>query len=156
MKIFVNIILSGILFFSACDTDRVFEENKEIEEYKWFVDAPQSFQVLIDDTATAYNFYINVRNAGYYRYRNVFMFINTHFPAGQIQRDTLECILASPDGEWLGDGLGDIYDNRILFKKGVRFPVGGEYKFELIQAMRVDPIDGIMDVGIRIEKANGK
>ena len=41
---------------------------------------------------------------------------------------------------------------RVLFKKGVTFRQPGEYRFELIQAMRIDPLPGIMDAGIRIEK----
>ena len=65
----------------------------------------------------------------------------------------MELTLASPDGNWLGDGLGDIYDNRILFHRNVRFPQRGEYRFEIYQAMRLNPLPGIMDAGIRIEKA---
>ena len=60
--------------------------------------------------------------------------------------------MSAPDGRWLGDGLGDIFDNRILFKEGVKFPQAGEYRFELFQAMRINPLPGIMDAGIRIEK----
>ena len=67
-------------------------------------------------------------------------------------RDTVEITLAAPDGKWLGEGLGDIYDNRYLFRKAFKFPKTGEYRIELIQAMRVNPLPGIMDAGIRIEK----
>jgi gliding motility-associated lipoprotein GldH len=84
----------------------------------------------------------------------LYLFVNTVFPGGQIQRDTLECILAAPNGRWLGDGLGDIWDNRILLKDQVKFPQAGEYRFELYQAMRINPLPGIMDAGIRIEHAD--
>ncbi|MBK8414603.1 MAG: gliding motility lipoprotein GldH [Bacteroidetes bacterium] len=66
----------------------------------------------------------------------------------------MECILASPEGRWLGEGLGDIWDNRILFKENVQFTQPGEYRFELNQAMRINPLPGIMDAGIRIEKVD--
>ena len=149
VKIILLLLLVTVL---GCDSDRLFEENQKIDNNKWYIDNSVEFKVEIKDTSTLYNVYVNVRNAGYYRYSNFFLFVNTHLPAGQLQRDTLECPLASPDGKWLGDGLGDIWDNRILFKKNVTFPVEGEYRFELIQAMRDDPIEGIMDAGIRIEK----
>ncbi len=58
------------------------------------------------------------------------------------------------NGKWLGEGLGDIWDNRVLFKKNVSFPQKGEYRFEFTQAMRLNPLPGVMDVGIRIEKSN--
>ena len=38
-------------------------------------------------------------------------------------------------------------------KSNFKFPQTGNYTFMLEQAMRVDPLPQIMDVGIRIEKA---
>ena len=149
---FFLLILVGAAF-AGCDPSRLFEENKKIEKNEWDQRASLVFRVPITDTVTSYNVYINVRNAGFYKFSNLYLFINTSFPGGQIQRDTLECTLAAPDGQWLGEGLGDIWDNRILFKQNVRFPQTGEYTFELIQAMRINPLPGIMDAGIRIEKS---
>ena len=148
----LSIIL--ILFFSltSCDPTRVYEKNEKIPDYNWDQNYALSFIVDIQDTTSYHTIYLNVRNAGYFRFSNLFVFINTRLPQGQIQRDTTECTLASPDGKWYGEGLGDIYDNRILFKSHVRFPQQGEYRFDLIQAMRVNPLPGIMDAGIRIEK----
>ncbi len=50
------------------------------------------------------------------------------------------------------DGLGDKYDNRILFRRNIRFPRTGIYVFEYEQAMRDEPLIGIDDIGLRIEK----
>lgn len=147
------VLALAMIFFMACDNTRVFEDNIEIPDHEWFQDKPVAISAEIEDTSLKYNVYINIRNAGYYRFSNLYLFVNTHFPDGRIQRDTVECILASPEGKWLGDGLGDIWDNRVLLKKGVFFRQPGTYKFELIQAMRIDPLPGIMDAGIRIEKA---
>lgn len=146
-------LLAVSICLFSCDPARVFEENKKMENNAWDQKSPAVFLVNIRDTAPAYNVYLNVRNAGFYGFSNLFLFINTRFPQGQLVRDTVECTLATPDGKWLGDGLGDIWDNRILFKKDVRFPQPGEYRFELIQAMRINPLPGIMDAGLRIEKA---
>ena len=142
-----------LLLLSGCDPSRLFEENKKLENNEWDQNTPLIFQVPVLDTSIHYNVFVNVRNAGFYRFSNLYLFINTRFPGGQMQRDTLECILAASDGRWLGDGLGDIWDNRILFKEDVIFPQKGEYQFELIQAMRINPLPGIMDAGIRIEKS---
>jgi gliding motility-associated lipoprotein GldH len=100
--------------------------------------------------------YVNVRNSAGYNYSNLFLFIKTIFPKGEQTIDTLECTLADPSGKWLGEGLGDIWDNQILFKKNIRFPQSGQYKFEVEQAMRIDPLTSIMDIGLRIEKAEKK
>lgn len=148
-------VAMGIVFssLSSCDSSRLYEENKEIENNAWYANKPLQFQAQIPDSVQGYNVYINLRNASHYPFSNIFLFLNTTFPDGQIDRDTVEIMLASPEGKWLGDGLGDIWDNRVLFKRNVRFPMKGEYRFEFIQAMRLDPLPGIMDAGIRIEKA---
>ncbi len=147
-------VILGVLTLTmvSCDPSRYFEENKKISNDEWNQNTSLPFQVIIEDTTIDYNVYINVRNSGTYRFSNLYLFINTTFPGGQIQRDTLECILAAPDGRWLGDGLGDLFDNRILFKENVKFPQAGEYRFELFQAMRINPLPGIMDAGVRLEK----
>ncbi len=154
----MNRVLVCLLFvaiaFTSCDPSRYFEENKEIPKMEWDKDVPLSFLVSVEDTSLGYNVYINVRNAGFYRFSNLYIFVNTTFPQGQVHRDTVECILASPEGRWLGEGLGDIWDNRILFKENVQFTQPGEYRFELNQAMRINPLPGIMDAGIRIEKVD--
>ena len=149
----ISLVAFYFLLLSGCDRARVFDENKKIEKANWNQNDPLIFLVNINDTTSANNVYLNVRNAGMYPFSNLFLFINTHFPQGQIDRDTVELTLASPDGKWLGDGLGDIFDNRILFHRNVRFPQTGEYRFEIYQAMRVNPLPGIMDAGIRIEKS---
>ncbi len=165
MKVVLRIKFSGsiilfaviaVLFFASCDNTVVFEQNQKIEKSLWDVDKPVVFTAQITDTIHAQNVYLNIRNAGSYPFSNLFLFINTRFPGGQLDRDTAEIMLANADGKWLGNGLGDIWDNRILFKHNVRFPQAGEYRFELIQAMRMNPLSGMMDVGLRIEKAEEK
>lgn len=152
-SIFFAASIVALICMTSCDPKRLYEKNEKIVNNNWDQNVPLVFLVNITDTAQPDNVYINVRNAGFYEFSNLFLFINTRFPQGQMERDTVECVLASPDGKWLGEGLGDIFDNRILFKKDVRFPQAGEYRFELIQAMRINPLPGIMDAGIRIEKA---
>ena len=142
-----------LLVLSSCDSSRVYEENIKLSDNNWPAAKGLVFQTTITDTVSAHNVYLNIRNASHYPFSNIFLFLNTTFPNGQLDRDTLEIMLATPEGKWMGRGLGDIWDNRILFKKNVSFPQAGEYRFELIQAMRLDPLPGIMDAGIRIEKS---
>ncbi|MES2140668.1 MAG: gliding motility lipoprotein GldH [Bacteroidota bacterium] len=150
--ILVTILLFG-LFFSACDNNRIFEENKDLPDNTWSSNNVLKFDVSIVDTKIPTNFYINVRNADGYPYNNLFLFIKTTFPNGKMSNDTLECVLADEKGKWLGSGMGDIYDNQIPFKKNVLFPEAGKYTFEIQHGMRTEQVPLIMDVGLRIEKA---
>ncbi len=147
------LILFCVLFFTSCDNSRIFEQNRAIPEIGWANKNSIKFDVNISNIKAPTNFFINVRNSEGYPYSNLFLFIKTTFPNGKMSNDTLECVLANENGKWLGSGLGDIYDNQIPFKRNVRFPVIGKYTFEIQHAMRMDTIPLIMDIGLRIAKA---
>jgi gliding motility-associated lipoprotein GldH len=148
---FLIVLLTVIA--TGCDRNRVFEKNLRIPDAEWINTNVPYFNVTISDTATAHNIYVNVRNSGKYRYSNLYLFITTKAPNGNILRDTLDVILANDRGKWLGKGIGDIYFNQVPYKRNIRFPYRGIYTFEIEQAMREDTLSGIMDVGLRVEKA---
>lgn len=149
-------VIALLFMIVSCDPSRVFEENKKIPDYNWEIKSPVEFEVFLTDTINPHHVYLNVRHAGYYGFSNIYLFVDSWLPDGSYRRDTVELILAGTDGKWKGDGLGDIWDNRFLFMKNVVFPIPGTYRFKLTQAMRVNPLQGVMDVGIRIEKAGNK
>ncbi len=148
-----NFIFLSLLFLSSCDYNAVFEKNISIPDYKWDMTNILRLETEIKDTVTPHNIYINVRNGSGYEFSNLFLFMTTITPKGQVALDTLELTLADARGKWLGSGSGDIWDNRILFKSNFRFPEAGLWHFELQQAMRTNPLPQIMDAGMRIEKA---
>ncbi len=136
----------------SCDSKRVFEEHIPLEKGVWNVKNELKFSVAISDLLSRYNVYLNVRNGPEYPYSNIFMFMNTVFPDGHIARDTIELTLADYDGRWLGSGMGSVKFSRFLFQKNVQFKQAGTYHFSFEQAMRVHELNGIHDIGLRIEK----
>jgi len=150
--------IAVLLSISSCDDpNRVFEENVEIPNEQWVVSERAVLSTVIDDTLASHNFLINVRNTERYPYRNLYVFVKTTFPNGKFSKDTVGVILADETGKWLGDGGGYLnssshLSNTIMYQYNRRFPLKGEYKFEIEQAMRTDTLIGIKNVGLRIEK----
>ena len=157
-KYILGAVLLGLTCtFTACFLESaMFDENQKIAENNWKQNDIKHFVVEINDSVSPHDLFFNVRNAGGYPYSNLFLFLKTTLPDGSFSLDTAECTLADPSGKWLGSGLGDIFDNRILFRKKFVFPRKGKYSFDIQQAMRIDPLPMIMDVGIRIEKSEDK
>lgn len=151
--------ISKLLFFSAfiilfgCDNQVVFEQNLSFTNETWHKDSTLNFEVEITDSLAIYNVYINNRISGQYQYSNMYLFINTEIPYNNFLRDTLECILAEPSGKWLGKGFGSVWTNQIPYRKNIRFPYAGKYKFIIEQAMRDTTLNHVLDAGVRIEKA---
>ncbi len=145
--------LLSTLFFS-CNKNVVFSEYKKLPEEGWRISNKLSYDVTIDDNSKYHNVFLTVRHADAYPYSNLFLFLTTTYPDGKISTDTLECILANKKGEWQGDGAGDLWDNKILLKKNLRFPQNGKYTFTFEQGMRSDPLPMILDFGMVVEKVD--
>ena len=147
------VALLSLLFLSACNGDYILNETKEVAGGDWAFEAPKSFTAEVTDTLTPQHFYLLLRHGGNYSYQNLIVIVKTCFPNNTFVADTIDCPLADPSGKWYGSGLGDLLDNRIMFKRNVQMPFAGTYKFELQHAMRSDTIHEVYDVGIAIESA---
>ena len=141
-----------MLTMTACDPSRVYEKYEAVDTKAWMPQDPREFRVEIADTVSIYNFYISLRHTNDYPYSNIYFFVQTRFPDGQLYRDTVEYLLADPSGKWLGKGLGKIKDIRYPFRKGIHLPMKGTYQFSIYQGMREKSLKGIHDVGLRIER----
>lgn len=142
----------AFICLSSCSSDAIIDEAYTIPGGVWKQEDRVRFEVPVQDTAVTYRFFLNIRNSVDYGYSNVYFFIMTRFPDGRLGRDTVECILADREGKWLGKGISNLRDNQVLLRRGLRFPARGTYIFEIEQAMREKELEGIEDIGIRLEK----
>jgi gliding motility-associated lipoprotein GldH len=146
-----SIVITVSLLFASCNRGVVYHEYASIDEAGWHQDSVCHFEMLIDDSLSVNDFFINIRNNTDYPYSNLYLFVTTEFPNGHTTRDTIECILAGKDGRWLGSGSGRIKENKIMLQKALRFPLRGVYDIYLEQAMREEILQGIEDIGFSVE-----
>ncbi len=147
------ILVFSILFLSSCNNNVVFSKYQNFEKNEWFTKNKVTFDVDMTDINSLHDISVMIRHADAYPYSNLFVFLTTKYPDGKVTLDTLECILASAKGEWMGNGAGDIYDITIPLKQSTKFPMTGKYSFTFEQAMRTDPLPLIMDFGFEIKKS---
>lgn len=148
--------MAGLLitfFFSACVELTVFDRTEPIDPNGWHINDSVEFAVNIQDTLTPVNFIFSMRHNTDYEYSNIYFFINTVYPNHQFSRDTIQLLLAGKDGKWYGQGFGKLKEVKVMLKDGVVFPMKGTYRFSFVQAMRVESLTGVEDIGIRLEKS---
>ena len=144
--------LTLIFLLSSCNLSAVYEGNVDVGAEGWAYDQAARFEVDINDSISNHSFFVNIRNDNTYRYSNLFVFLTTQFPNGNVTRDTIEFVLANDAGKWLGKGWGPVKENKVQLKDNLRFPITGTYVFLIQQAMRDDTLKGISDVGLIFEK----
>lgn len=154
MKVFKKLVYTVLvtILLVSCGNGKLYDDSVVIPDARWDNEFMPSFDVNVDDTLVDYAFYLNIRHLDSYRYSNLFIFMHTEFPNGNVTHDTIECTFAYPDGRWMGKGSGTMRSAKIMLNPSLRFPLTGNYHFEIEQAMREKELKGIADVGICFEK----
>ena len=150
-KLFLLFFAASWFLLAGCHSDVLYSGMVKTGN-AWPRQDAARFVVPVNDTTALYNFYVDIRHTGKYRYSNLYLFMQTHFPNGTYTRDTLEITLATPEGKWLGKGWGEIKEDHVLLRSRFRFPVKGNYEFMIWQGMRTDTLRAVQSVGIDIEK----
>jgi gliding motility-associated lipoprotein GldH len=152
-------MLAFALLLLSCNSNQVFDQYIPIENQQWPSEKTVDFTVNNLDTISANNVFINIRNNKDYAYSSLFLIAKIEFPNGFKVIDTLEYEMTDASGNWLGSGFTDLKENKLFYKENVVFSEIGTYKFNIQHATRgindiegKNPLKGITDVGLRIEK----
>jgi len=142
-----------LIFLVGCSTSGEDVTMKSIDN-KWNKKTEQKFNLEISDPQNPKNIIFVVRNNNEYPYSNIRFIVNFKNPKSKIsQVDTLNYILAKPNGEWLGTGFGEVKETLFQYKTNYNFPEKGTYEVGVMQAMRNENLPGIEDIGIKVETA---
>lgn len=155
MRSFLVVMIIAF-FFLSCDDQRVYERNIDFDSRYWLTSEKPELEFEITDSLQSYALYCNVRNSLEYPFARVFVTYYLQDSTGALlQKDLVsEFLFDEKTGEPFGDsGLGDIYHHRIPLIQNFRFPYSGKYRMAFEQYMRTDTLQGILAVGLRVEKA---
>ena len=119
---------------------------------EWTLENVALFTPEITDTISTNNVFFIIRTGSSYPFRNIYLFLSTTAPTGKTITDTLQYMLADDKGKWYGKGIGDIHELILPFKSSVYFPSKGIYSFKIRHGMRSEMLQGVYDLGLKIEK----
>lgn len=147
------LVLYIAIFISACQTIDLYEQVTSYPDHQWASKQINQYQFKISDTNALYNMYFVIRHHNAYHYKNIWLQVNTQAAGDSLQKQTININLADDMNGWMGAGMDDIYDHRVLINtKPMKLPLGA-FKISTQQIMREDPLQNILTTGIRVEKA---
>ena len=152
MKCFNCIVAVVIIFFlTGCNTIDVYEKTTPVPHHEWSSRNRLNFSFNATDSLAYYNVYLVLRHTESYHFNNIWIDFSSAFTGQKPQIQRLNVTLADANG-WLGAAMDDIIEQRILlFKNPTRLPAG-TYTFSLQQVMREDPLENVLNAGVRVEK----
>ena len=148
------IVLLTVCIIFSCTTIDIYEKTVAIPGHKWSNNYRPEFSFEIKDTSVPYTVFFVIRHSEKYNYNNIFINLISKQPGSDsLIKQQKDIPLAKNDG-WLGTGMDDIYEQRwdLSSKEGSYFPKAGIYTFSIEQIMREEPLEHVMNVGLRIEK----
>ena len=151
LSVFI-LIFGGII---SCSPKEIFFHFHSFTNAEWTRDNPAVFNVEIEDNSQPYNVSIELRNNNDYPFSNIWLFVDYKMPDGSSRVDTVGADLADIYGKWYGKGLS-LYNLSIPYETSFLFPDTGTYVFSIRQGMRIDPLKGISDVGLKVSKKSGE
>ncbi len=150
-----TLFLMGWLM-GCSDPNTVFKGYADIPDGRWFIKNTPTFSFRVIDATVPYNLFYNIRNAKSYAYYNLYLTRTLTDSTGKQLTSRLDELILMDEktGKPLGNGLGDIFDHKILLQQDYRFPKPGLYRLTIKQYMRQDPLPDVLSVGLTVEKTN--
>jgi len=138
------------LCLTTCTNLDLFEKDITIPGFKWKTGYQPEFDFTITDTSSLYQLFFVIRHNEKYNYNNIWFNLYSQPPGDSIHKTLYEVKLATNEG-WLGAGMDDIYEHRHALTDPIPLKAG-KYHFKLEQMMREDPLQNVLNVGLRLEK----
>jgi len=147
------LILAGVILGWACSPNRIFEQAESLPDQQWAYTDTIWVKASIPDTTSSYDLYLAIRHNQEYPFSNLWIHLQTFYPSGQTGLLKKQLIIGNNEAQtWETDCLQDICNGLLPIVEGVTFSEKGDIRFALTHIMRTNPLPGIMDIGLRIER----
>jgi gliding motility-associated lipoprotein GldH len=147
----ISVVFCLSLAIVSCDTIDLYEKSVAIPKHSWSTSFKPEFSFIIKDSSVPYQVFLVLRHTERYNYNNIWINLYSQPPGDSVHKVRYELPLATNEKGWLGTGMDDIYEHRIQLIASQPLKAG-IYKFKLEQIMREDPLENVLNVGLRVEK----
>ena len=149
-RIWLLVVLGAL---AACSQLNVYEQMRPFPAHEWASGDSCVFRFTITDTAAKYNIYAIIRHEDAYHFNNLWLELGTRAPGDTLKKQTVMLTLGDNKKGWLGVGMDDVFDHRVRITQQPVSLRAGEYTFILKQIMREDPLQKVLQAGLRVEKS---
>jgi len=153
--IFLMLLVWGLM--ASCGVkSSYYQKQQAIKDARWSSGQQPVFRIDIKDTGALYDLFFLIRHDEAYPNSNIWIRMKVKAPGDTLFRDgaRIELELADIKGQWLGRGMGGIWEHkvRIPAREAPRFAKAGTYELKIEHLMRQDPLPSVLNVGLRIEQ----
>lgn len=146
--------VTALLLLAACSADGAFDSDfKAVDSSGWERSRPFVFE--LPDTligSACFDISLCVRHDNSYEYGNLWVIADFVAAGKVVESDTVNIKMCDTYGNWIGSGLGKLFQQSVPLKSGVR---AGRYdRVMLWHCMRDDNVGHLEDIGLIYSKTD--
>lgn len=151
MKLFRQILIgiSGMLLFTACQDMPFFTEYKSVDTQGWYATDVFVYKLPEVEENAQCNAKVCVRALQNYEYDNLALVVRMYEGKKEVSVDSVYLKLFDENG--VSTGIGFPHTEYSCDIKSKQLKPGKKYKFKISHIMRLDPLQGISEVGIELK-----
>lgn len=149
---FLPVLILLFSLLTACDRSHFYKTSITLEGSNWSYNDTLSYNVNIRDTSIRYDIGLEIVHTTDFAYQNLYVQIVTMFPDGELLTQTLPIDFADYTGLWYGNCRGELCQLRVVLQENAIFDQIGNHSFKVMQYMRIDPVPGITEVAMLLDK----
>jgi gliding motility-associated lipoprotein GldH len=151
-----NLCVFLLLSLFSCTDSAEVDIFLDVDQSKWFYSDLKVIEWDCKDTSARYDLLLNIRHQGNYEWQNIYLKVRVTDPSGKERVFLRSVMLSDAEGYWVGKGLGDWKVATPILIPQLRNSMLGLHRIQLEQHMRVNPLEGVGQVGVKIVKRPGK
>ncbi len=148
----VPLLLAVTLLCACIGRKTLFHTYQSLPSAGWLRGDTLSFDIDVSDSLTFYHLSVGIRHQENYPYQNFPLSVSWVAPDNTLlSSKTLLITLSDSLGNWVGKGLGNLYQTSI---SAGELPVHapGRYQVRISSHLPDNLLPGISDIGIQIER----
>ena len=152
MKRILFLLFILMFLLNSCDNSVVFKQFNKMENVNWNRFDIQVFEVEVEKDEL-YDFYLAFRHHTYFPYDKLWVNITFYTPDGATRSRDYDFDLKDADGNWLADGMGELWDIEFPIRKEMMFNNDGICKVRVENIHSKYDMPGVIEVGLIVKES---
>lgn len=142
-----------VFIFQSCGTSSVYENATNFQNENWSSDSAKVFNFEINDDGN-YDVLYLVKNRTDYPFSNLYLSSDLRNESTLVSKELQEVTLFHPKtGKPYGKGFGGVMEHKFYSLRNQKLSKGN-YSLRLNHYMREQNLDGLISIGIRVDKSS--
>jgi gliding motility-associated lipoprotein GldH len=143
---------SLLIFISSCGNRLVFKEYREFENVSWNRLDILKFEVPVN-AGDELDFSLFLRHHTDFPYDKFYVNITFYSPSGDVRSAEYDFRLKHKNGNWLADGMGELWDIELPIRQNMKFGTGGICKVIIENKYSKTETPGVVEIGLIVRKS---